>query len=440
VTLTEAHEMPPSDNRPLDDRVAEIVGLLNVTAAELVKLIGEALRTGAWQGFGIRSPEHWVVWRCGVSPARARRLVATALALEVLPRTTELFETGALGEDQTAVVIRHTDAEHDEQVAELAPSLTVPQLQRVLPSVPRTKSADPDAGYDSDDTSTGTPDAPPAHRAHRGVRFGHGEDGNWWCSIHLPGDEGALVQRALEAGRHTEFRLRYPDDADDRSIEASKITWADGLLRFAEAGLTVLDPATAAGRPPADRTQVILHLDADGPTPPRLHLGPVLPPGVADYLSCDSTVRYLMLRAGNPVTMGRRERTVNPRLRTVIEHRDGGCRVPGCDYARWLHVHHLQHWTKGGRTDPDNLCALCPVHHRMVHTGLLTIWGDPTDPSDPDGLTFTDGQGRKLEPAHPRPPGLGVSPADAAKNSGLPPPDWQHPPGEPLDTRWITWD
>ncbi len=428
--MTEAPEKPPSDNRSLDDRVAEIVGLLNVTAAELVKLIGEALRTGAWEGFGIRSPEHWVVWRCGVSPARARRLVAMARALEALPATSELFDAGSLGEDQTAVVIRHTDADHDQQVADLAPSLTVPQLQRLLPRVPRSKPADPD------DES----DAPRPNRAARGVRFGHGDDGNWWCSIHLPSDEGALVQRALEAGRDTEFRLRYPDDTDDRSIEASKITWADGLLRFADAGLTALDPATAAGRPPGDRTQVILHVDADGPTPPRLHLGPVLPPGVADYLSCDSTVRYLMLRDGNPVAMGRRERTVNPRLRTVIEHRDGGCRVPGCEYARWLHIHHLKHWTKGGRTDPDNLCALCPVHHRMVHTGLLTIFGDPTDTSDPDGLRFTDGQGRRLEPARPRPPGPGVSAADGARDSGLPPPSWHHPPGEPLDTRWITWN
>ena len=76
----------------------------------------------------------------------------------------------------------------------------------------------------------------------------------------------------------------------------------------------------------------------------------------------------------------------------------------------------------------------------MIHTGVLTISGDPTDPSGPDGLTFTDCQGRRLEPAHPRPPDRGVSPADAATGCGLQPPDWQHPSGEPLDTRWITWD
>ena len=187
------------------------------------------------------------------------------------------------------------------------------------------------------------------------------------------------------------------------------------------------------GRRP-ERTQVILHLDADRQAPPRLHLGPVLPAGVADYLSCDSTVRYLLVRHGQPLAMGRRQRTVTPRLRTTIEHRDGGCRVPGCDRSRWLHMHHLVHWTHGGPTDPDNLLALCTVHHRMVHLGLLTIHGDP---GRPDGLAFNDHQGRQLRPAPPRPPHADASTSEAAHHQGLPPPQWQHPSGEPLDTRWI---
>jgi hypothetical protein len=86
-----------SDHRCFEDRVAETVGLLNVVTAGLVGLIDEALRTGAWEGFGIRSPEHWVVWRCGVSPGRARRLVALARGLEALPATNGLFRAGGPG-------------------------------------------------------------------------------------------------------------------------------------------------------------------------------------------------------------------------------------------------------------------------------------------------------------------------------------------------------
>ena len=422
-----------SDHRCFEDRVAETVGLLNVVTAGLVGLIDEALRTGAWEGFGIRSPEHWVVWRCGVSPGRARRLVALARGLEALPATNGLFRAGGLGEDQAAVIVRHTDADHDHQVAELAPSLTVPQLQRVLPSLPR---PEPDPAPGDDGSAGDDENAGPEGRTRRGVRFAHGDDGMWWCSIRLPADQGALVQRALEVGRDREFRLRHPNaGADDP--DPGDVSWADGLLRLAQAGLDGLDPATGAGRPPGERTQVILHLDAEGQAPPRLHLGPVLPANMADYLACDSTVRYLLLRHGQPVAMGRRHHTVNPRLRTVVERRDGGCRVPGCDHIRWLHIHHIRHWTRGGRTDPDNLCALCPMHHRMVHAGLLTIDGDPTHP---DGLSFTDHHGRRLQPVPPQPPNPHTPPATAARHQGLPPPTWQHPPGERLDPRWISWN
>ncbi|MGH8950788.1 MAG: DUF222 domain-containing protein [Acidimicrobiia bacterium] len=429
MSLTDTHTNDTSDIRPLEERLAETVGLLNVVTAELVALIGEALRAGAWEGFGIRSPEHWVVWRCGMSPARARRLVAAARTLDRLPQVGALFEAGSLSEDQTAVIVRHTDAGHDLQVAELAPFLTVPQLARVLPSLPRTEPDPPPGDRQPDDDATTRP-------AQRAVRFAYGDDGMWWCSIRLPSDEGALVQQALELGRDHEFGLRKPNRRDCDGSDPGDVSWADALLCLAQTGLDALDPASGASRPPGERTQVILHLDADRRAAPRLHLGPVLPAGAADYLSCDSTVRYLLLRHGQPLAMGRRQRTVTPRLRAVIEHRDGGCRVPGCDQARWLHIHHLVHWTHGGRTDPDNLLALCPAHHRMVHHGLLTIGGHP---GHSNALTFTDHHGRRLEPAPPRPPHPDTPRAQAARDQGLPPPHWQHPPGEPLDTRWINW-
>ncbi|HKA84898.1 MAG TPA: DUF222 domain-containing protein [Acidimicrobiales bacterium] len=430
MSLTEATGKATNDDRPLELRLAETVGLLNLVTAELVGLIGEALRTGAWEGFGIRSPEHWVVWRCGASPGRARRLVAMARALDRLPQVGALFDAGSLSEDQTAVIVRHTDAEHDHEVAELAPSLTVPQLARILPSLPR---AEPEAG--ADDQPPGSDRA--TRPTRRSVRFAHGDDGMWWCSIRLPSDEGALVQKGLEVGRDREFRLRNPSrNVGDRG-DPGDVSWADALVRLAQTGLDGLDPNTASSRPPGERTQVILHLDADRRVPPRLHLGPVLPPGIADYLSCDSTVRYLLMRHGQPVAMGRRQRSVGRRLRTTIEHRDGGCRVPGCDQSRWLHVHHIVHWTHGGSTDPGNLLCLCAHHHRMAHDGLLTVDGDA---GRVDGLTFTDNRGRRLQPAPPRPPRSGTLSAAAAGDHGLPPPRWQHPSGERLDTRWINWN
>ena len=44
----------------LERRIAEACGTLNVAHAQLVGLIGIVLECRAWEGFGIRSPEHWV--------------------------------------------------------------------------------------------------------------------------------------------------------------------------------------------------------------------------------------------------------------------------------------------------------------------------------------------------------------------------------------------
>ena len=60
----------------LEAEMAEVCGVLNAATGRLVGLIARVLETGAWEGHGIRSAEHWVAWRSGVSRGRARTLVA----------------------------------------------------------------------------------------------------------------------------------------------------------------------------------------------------------------------------------------------------------------------------------------------------------------------------------------------------------------------------
>ena len=56
---------------------------------------------------------------------------------------------------------------------------------------------------------------------------------------------------------------------------------------------------------------------------------------------------------------------VQPMLKDL---RDRGCRFPGCDRPpAWTEGHHILHWTDGGRTELENLVALCRLHHRAVH-------------------------------------------------------------------------
>jgi len=78
----------------LEGEIAEVCGILNVATGRLVSLIGRVLATEAYAGAGIRSPEQWVAWQCGVSLGRARSLVAMARRLPALPETRTALEAG----------------------------------------------------------------------------------------------------------------------------------------------------------------------------------------------------------------------------------------------------------------------------------------------------------------------------------------------------------
>jgi hypothetical protein len=69
---------------------------------------------------------------------------------------------------------------------------------------------------------------------------------------------------------------------------------------------------------------------------------------------------------GRVTEVGARTRTIPPALRRALDHRDHGCRFPGCG-VRVGQAHHIHHWAHGGPTTLANLTLLCRRHHRAVH-------------------------------------------------------------------------
>jgi hypothetical protein len=67
-----------------------------------------------------------------------------------------------------------------------------------------------------------------------------------------------------------------------------------------------------------------------------------------------------------PKGIGARTRTIPPALWRALQHRDRGCRFPGCGVP-FGQGHHLRHWASGGPTTLSNLALLCRRHHRAVH-------------------------------------------------------------------------
>jgi hypothetical protein len=377
----------------VEEELADIAGHLNVQHARLVRIVSRAGRDGGWVGYGIQSIRHWLTIQLGVAPGVAKKVATIAERVDDFPLLVAAFARGELSVDQVYEVAARAPAWADSIVTNFALVATVPQLRRMI----------------RDENFEGDPEEPPAEPAAPSDSLGFGWDEHSRLQIFgaLDAEQGSIVEGGLNEVRDALFREGH-----------TGTTWADAMVEMARRSL---DAA------PADRRRrfmpnVHLHTDTGAA---QLTNGVPLPPAIRDYLLCDSLMRPVWERDNVPVGYGRSQHTVPLRLRRLVEHRDQGCRVPGCG-ARHVQVHHMRHWEHGGVTETWNLVCLCPRHHKLHHVGQLFITGNP---DQHDGLTFTDAKERTLA-THPKP----QPPTEPPPSPAVP---YQHPSGERLQPKWI---
>jgi 5-methylcytosine-specific restriction endonuclease McrA len=279
--------------------------------------------------------------------------------------------------------------------------------------------------------------------AGRALRVSHDEDGMVRVRGRLEPEMGALLMQALAAARETLYQRKRRDPAASGPVSAETPEpptyaqlQADALALLAETALHQgMDPGT-----PGERYQVVVHVDAPaladpaGPGQSVLEEGTHVSAETSRRLACDAS-RVLMRHDedGRVVEVGARTRTIPPALRRALEHRDQGCRFPGCG-VRVSQGHHIHHWAQGGPTTLSNLALLCRRHHRAVHEEGYALTRDP------DGtLRFRTPHGWPI-PEVPSPPAVPADPVadlrarNEAAGLALTPrttmPSWL---GEPLD-------
>ncbi len=95
-----------------------------------------------------------------------------------------------------------------------------------------------------------------------------------------------------------------------------------------------------------------------------------------ERIACaDGTVAVTFDDHGQPLDVGRTQRTFTHRQRIALAARDGGCMAPGCDRPpSWTEAHHIKHWLRDrGATDIANGILLCRYHHLLLHDGEWEI-------------------------------------------------------------------
>jgi hypothetical protein len=357
----------------LEDEIATLASHIYAGTCRWLELVAEVDRR---DGFAASSTAEWLAWRCALTPRAAREHVRVARRLGELPLIHEAFACGELSYAKVRALTRVAERGNEEELLELARHMTASQLERAVRAYRQVTAKEADelqalayAGY------TWEP------------------DGSLLVRARLAPEDGALFVRALEAARD---RLQERAWSEERgSAEPRRPTSAEALVAMADVSLTGNADTGSA----SERYQVVVHVEpTDGSY--VLEDGPALASETAERLACDASLVELVERDGQPLSVGRRTRTIPPSIRRALQARDRRCQFPGCENKRFLHAHHIRHWARGGETRLDNLLLLCPRHHRFVHEAGYSIrnsangkfefrdpWGSPipTVPRPPPG-------------------------------------------------------
>ncbi len=375
-----AHQPPGRPLELLEREICELAAHLAAGTCRWLLLIGEFDRRRGWAEWGVRSCAHWLSWRCSVGLATAREHVRVARQLDGLPLVRTYFGRGELSYSKVRALTRVATPETEEKLVELALHATGAQLDKLV------------RGYQSALGAT----LAAAQSAHerRCLDWDWEDDGSLRVQARLPGDQGALLLAAIKA-------FESSGDSEDADDDGPGARAADALVSLARAGLdqASADSAQSAG---ANSWELVVHVDAESLTSEHiveraeLEGGPALAPETVRRLGCDAAVVRIVERDGQPLSVGRRTRTISPAMRRALRSRDDGCRFPGCVHRRFLHAHHIHHWARGGPTSLQNLVQLCSHHHRLVHEGGFKVERD-----GPGAVRFRRPDGR-LIPAAPR--------------------------------------
>jgi hypothetical protein len=285
----------------------------------LVDLREFDLRQG-WKGYlfnncGTGQPTLWLNLKCGLDVTTGREKARVARVLFDLPQISAAFEQGDLSYTKVRSLTRVATAHNETELLSHALDATSDQVQARCRQLR------------NGDRATSTADA---NRLHNGRYLSRSVDqyGRMTISIELPVETGELVMQAIE---------QAVVETEEDSFHARQ---ADALVEVAKGYLSGED---SKKRSSADQYQIMVHVDERAlrsePNASRdaSTSKSDLPIETVRRLCCDGAIVPVTEdEDGNPLSVGRKHRIVQPALRRALDARDKHCTYPGCSHDKWL--------------------------------------------------------------------------------------------------------
>jgi hypothetical protein len=234
-------------------------------------------------------------------------------------------------------------------------------------------------------------------------------------------DGMAILWALLPAERCARIRARIDAEAsrigqdDARTSDQKRADVLCEILERQAASEPEL-PRAHGARPAVQVTVALSTLLALDEQPGELAGHGPIPAGLARRIAADPTgtwARLITDERGHLLEYGRSTYRPPADLSRFVIARDRTCCFPGCSRAALrCDLDHRIAWDAGGCTDPENLYALCPRHHRMKHEGgwsYRALEGGDIDWTSPTGHRHrrdvaTYPVDRTTRPAGPDPP------------------------------------
>jgi hypothetical protein len=425
--------------RALGEQIAEQAVHLDAAMHRLLTDLRRFDEARGWHAQGFPSCAHWLSYRVGWDLGTARERVRVAKALVELPKVDAALAEGKLSYSKARAITRVATPVIEPKLLQYAEVCTASQLEticRKFHAAERTV-VDPKAALPRDD--------------ERYVTIASTSSGMVCVKAFLRADEAALFQQVIvEAAQHC-TREEISENAENSDVSAESRTTAEisspaktlSRCNRADGLMAVVQSYARGGSPQRSPVEMIITTPVEAlrgdagselsPTssmdPNQLDRGATIPvaivaetgtslsPDTVRRLACDcGVVEATVDSRGNPLSIGRKTRTIPSAIKRALLLRDRTCRFPGCDHRLFLDGHHLRHWADGGETSLRNTTLLCSAHHSYVHERGYRIVQEDTG-----NLTFLDPRGKPVVavPPRPSPPHLGW-PAIRAANATSP--------------------
>ena len=429
-----ADDFSSMDDDTLAAAVSTLAAHIHAATYRLLVLIAELDRREVWAAQGALSCAHWLSWACGIDTHTAREKVRVARALTGLPLLSEALAKGELGYSKARALTRIATPENEDDLLNIGLHGTAQHVEKFVRLHRRAKRAEETEQAD-------------AQHENRGLTFWHDDDGTVVLYGRFPPEMGARILSALDAAmtaheeeqpaagwdneglapqdvpRGTSRQSTSPASAATGAAEGKStarphasgtqepltdvprgtymrgpsrtVRRADALAWMAE---RVFEPADTPALAP-DRHEIVVHVEADVLSNGdagrcEIEHRTAIAAETARRLCCDAGIVPVVDGPnGEPLSVGRRTRSIPPSVRRALASRDRGCRFPGCPATQRLHGHHVRHWAEGGETSLDNLVLLCPTHHRLVHEGGFNV-----ERLDDGAFRFTNPHGLAIRP------------------------------------------